>query len=287
MKNVHDIFESLGLHADRILLASVSRRGTFKPGKCRPIVVQFVRMQDRHDVLLKRRESKKINITIVEDLPPEIATIRSKLVPSYQAALNISHLKERVSLGMDTLYLDGKSYTCNNLHELPVEIRPETLCEKYDVNTMCFFHGESKLSNFHITSFKFRDTAYNSSEQAFHYTCAMTFGDTSRAQMILEEPSPRRQKGLSEGIKGYDEITWKSQQFDVMLAINTAKFSQVTELREHLLSTGTRVIGESNPRDTYWGTGIPTHDKDSLNPSKWQGENNMGKILMSLREQFK
>jgi ribA/ribD-fused uncharacterized protein len=52
-----------------------------------------------------------------------------------------------------------------------------------------------------------------------------------------------------------------------------AKFSQHPELRKELLDTGDKVIGEANPRDTYWGIGTAMDSDKAKRPSKWRGQN--------------
>ena len=67
-----------------------------------------------------------------------------------------------------------------------------------------------------------------------------------------------------------------------------AKFVNPTHgLMEKLLATGDAIIGEANPRDKYWGIGTSADTADAKNPAKWKGQNQLGKILMKLREEFK
>ena len=65
-----------------------------------------------------------------------------------------------------------------------------------------------------------------------------------------------------------------------------AKFVQHPELRKQLVGTGSKQIGEANPRDSYWGIGSGVESDKSKCPSKWRGQNRMGKCLMKLREVF-
>jgi predicted NAD-dependent protein-ADP-ribosyltransferase YbiA (DUF1768 family) len=56
-----------------------------------------------------------------------------------------------------------------------------------------------------------------------------------------------------------------------------AKFSQNAELRQLLLSTGSATIEYHSNNDPYWGK-----RKTDL-----QGENNLGKMMMRLREKLR
>ena len=65
-----------------------------------------------------------------------------------------------------------------------------------------------------------------------------------------------------------------------------AKFVQHPELRKELQATGDKLIGEADPRDTYWGIGTSMDLEKAKFPSKWRGQNKLGKILMALRNTF-
>ena len=65
-----------------------------------------------------------------------------------------------------------------------------------------------------------------------------------------------------------------------------AKFTQHPELRKQLLDTGDKPIGEASPRDTYWGIGTSVESEKSKHPTKWRGQNRMGRLLMKIREEF-
>jgi predicted NAD-dependent protein-ADP-ribosyltransferase YbiA (DUF1768 family) len=52
------------------------------------------------------------------------------------------------------------------------------------------------------------------------------------------------------------------------------------------METGDKLIGEANARDSYWGIGTSIESDKSKVPSKWRGQNKLGKILMNLRSEF-
>ena len=66
-----------------------------------------------------------------------------------------------------------------------------------------------------------------------------------------------------------------------------AKFVQHPELQKQLLETGERQIGEADARDSFWSIGTSENTEKSADPSKWKGQNRLGKILMALRDEFK
>lgn len=66
-----------------------------------------------------------------------------------------------------------------------------------------------------------------------------------------------------------------------------AKFTQHPELRKKLLETGDKIIGKADGRNTFWGIGSSMVSDKSKVPSKWRGQNKLGKILMELRDVLK
>jgi ribA/ribD-fused uncharacterized protein len=66
-----------------------------------------------------------------------------------------------------------------------------------------------------------------------------------------------------------------------------AKFTQHPDLLAKLRSTGSRPIGEANPRDKYWGIGTSSDTSKAKDPAKWPGKNVVGKLLEELRSELK
>lgn len=69
---------------------------------------------------------------------------------------------------------------------------------------------------------------------------------------------------------------WDEVKFSILRDLNFQKYNNSKELRQMLLDTGDAILEEGNTwGDTYWGicNGI--------------GENNLGKILMEIRDSFK
>ena len=85
--------------------------------------------------------------------------------------------------------------------------------------------------------------------------------------------NPIIREGIKRGIKIIDN--WDNLRDDIMYQIVKIKFSQNGELKTLLLSTGTAIIQENSPRDSYWGLG---HDGKGLNK--------LGLILMRIRDEL-
>jgi ribA/ribD-fused uncharacterized protein len=141
-------------------------------------------------------------------------------------------------------------------------------------NTVYGFFGPFRfLSNFHVVQIPYNGLVYPSTEAA--YMSAKTT-DRSIHKLLTQarNPSDARKIGktlvLREG--------WDDMRLEVMEEVNRIKYSQTDyfdsmKLRDMLKVTTPAVLVEANWwGDTFWGecNGI--------------GENNLGKILMKIRE---
>lgn len=110
------------------------------------------------------------------------------------------------------------------------------------------------------------------SEHAFH---AVAFDDADIIEEIFAATSAHN--ALTLAIKYLDQIrpTWEVEKFAAMKEICRAKLEQHTYIQETLKKSGTAILIEDAPKDSCWGRG-----------ADWQGENNLGKIWMELREEI-
>lgn len=128
------------------------------------------------------------------------------------------------------------------------------------------------LSNFYPSKVFFDGITYYNSEAAY------------QAQKCLNPEERRNFSNLSSdeakrlGQKVEMRPDWDKVKFGIMEQVVYAKFTQNPSLAQNLLDTGDKVLKEGNYwKDVYWGVDIRTGE----------GENNLGKILMSLRDDFR
>ncbi|HEY8371251.1 MAG TPA: NADAR family protein [Pseudonocardiaceae bacterium] len=109
-----------------------------------------------------------------------------------------------------------------------------------------------------------------------HYFQAQKFAGTPHAERIRLTPSPmvaaRRARSRDLPLRP----DWDQVRVAVMRRALQAKFTQHTQLRELLLSTGDAELVEHTERDAFWGDG-----------GDGTGENMLGKLLMELRTQLR
>jgi ribA/ribD-fused uncharacterized protein len=216
-----------------------------------------------------------------EDFPQDIQKRRSQLYPAYKLAIEKKH---KARMLVDKLIVDSMVYTVDCFHKLPSDIHPKQLAERSTTDAV-FFHGKySSFSNFHPSEFIPEGQKFNSVEQFYQFKRVSSTGNQSIASEIMDSIDPAEQYQLSKRIIP-DSKKWSDKianQF-MELAVN-AKFQQNDLLRSELLSTSDKLIVECNPHDRIWSCGLKINSPDVEEPDKWLGKNQLGKILIKVRE---
>jgi len=159
----------------------------------------------------------------------------------------------------------------------------ERVTDKY-----VFFWG-SEFSNWYecrLPFIKHKGITFFNTEQAFMWEKAVFFGDMETAANIVKNPDPARCKKLGRLVKGFDAHKWSEVSYNIMVAVNYAKYDQSSRLRHTLFETGDKILVEASPYDTIWGIGLHWEDDDCLDPANWKGQNLLGKALMEVRKQL-
>ncbi|MDO5558976.1 MAG: NADAR family protein [Oscillospiraceae bacterium] len=146
---------------------------------------------------------------------------------------------------------------------------------------------KSCLSQWYKCTFTVEGTVYHTAEQYMMAQKALLFGDKEIFSRIMQAKEPDEYKKLGRMIRGFDEKIWAQNRCNIVIAGNTAKFSQNDDLKSFLVSTGEKVLVEASPYDNLWGIGINASDDDCNDPEKWPGENLLGFCLMEARDNLK
>lgn len=180
-----------------------------------------------------------------------------------------------------------------------------------------FFHLTSPFSNFHPAKFEYKELTFISNEQFMMFSKAKTFKDEITAQKIIEindEPLAKKfingelsrdditkdkdlsaqwqnlmmkAKKLGRGVQNYDESIWNQRRSKVVLFGARLKFTQNLDLKELLVNTGDTYMIEAASRDSIWGIGLSEYEAKRIPPEQWPGLNLLGKVLDSLKAEFK
>ncbi len=135
------------------------------------------------------------------------------------------------------------------------------------------FRGEYRfLSNFYPSLLIVDGLPYETLEHA--YQAAKT-DDLASKEQIRTASSAKEAKQFGRSVVLIDD--WDDKRIDVMAALVKQKFTEHLDLKLRLLLTGKAELIEGNTwRDQFWG-----QTKDGV------GENYLGKILMSVRDNIR
>lgn len=182
--------------------------------------------------------------------------------------------------------------------------KPETTGQDSQTNgdNIIAFYGEkgpyAGFSNWYRSEFITQDpkmskpSQFYSTEQYLMWRKAKLFGDKEMADKILNAVVSvdngkewRKEmmvvKKLGRQVANFNEEIWTQNREQIMRDGLLLKFSQNTELKELLISTGDKIIVEAAPRDRIWGVGVGK--EKATNPKNWRGLNLLGKSLEKVR----
>lgn len=139
-------------------------------------------------------------------------------------------------------------------------------------------------SNWEASPMNIDGVRYNCVEQYMMAEKARVFGDEAVRAKILASPHPKAQKEFGRKVRGYVDETWAAVRYAVVLRGTVEKYRQNAHLRELLLAVpdGVRFV-EASPEDRIWGIGMARSDPDATDPSKWRGQNLLGKAIDEAR----
>ena len=138
---------------------------------------------------------------------------------------------------------------------------------------VCQFRGEyAFLSNFFEVPIEYRGLTYQNAESAFQAQKCLT--DEEKREFTLLSAHTAKSRGRTVALRS----DWQEVKVGFMEEIVYAKFSQNEFLKQMLLDTGDALLKEGNTwNDLFWGVSLETG----------RGENNLGKILMRVRDKLK
>jgi len=131
------------------------------------------------------------------------------------------------------------------------------------------------FSNFSSYQVRWRGELWATSEHAYQ---AAHFFQTAPdlADAIRSCSSAHEAYTIAKANTAKLPADWDNQKIPIMTDIVRAKCMQHDYIRKQLRKTGTLLIVEDSPKDSFWGWG----------PDR-QGRNELGKIWMKLREELR
>lgn len=142
------------------------------------------------------------------------------------------------------------------------------------------------LSNMYEAPMQVEGMTFPTVEHYFQWAKAKQFGDAASQAKIMKTASAKSVKAYGKKITPFEKEVWDEMSTRVMKAGLKAKFMQHPDLLAKLKETGTRPIGEADPRGKVWGIGTSSDTSKAKDPTRWPGQNKMGKLLMELRTEL-
>lgn len=125
------------------------------------------------------------------------------------------------------------------------------------------------LSNFYISPILLDGVRYTCAESAFQ--AQKTDDKALREEIAALPPLKAKKAGRALPLRG----DWDNVKLDIMYRVCREKFTQNAQLGQLLIATcGEELIEGNDWGDTFWGR------------SNGKGENNLGKILMRIRDEL-
>ena len=254
----------------------------------RPIIVRFQRYSDRILIWNGRfvlKNNHQFNIS--ENFPGNIGYNRRKLQPIYKRAKQIGEYNRNISLRGDRLYVNGNTYTIDNIEKLPENIHPKHLCTMENEGALVsggLLSEYSFLSNYSPCDLEYDSVKYETLEQGYGHIRAKYFKDHESAAKILATKNPAEVKRLGYKVRGFKAAEWSKVKEDVMLKLLRIKFRAGTKMAENLKNTGRKLLAESG-RDAFYSCGMSLTHPDVLDTTKWKS-NVLGKLQMKIRNEL-
>lgn len=142
----------------------------------------------------------------------------------------------------------------------------EAIISHTDTEVKGFFAEYRWLSNFELSLISFEGLLYSSTENA--YQAAKTLDKEQRKKFLTITPAEAKKLGRKIVVRE----DWEDVKLAVMREVCERKFNDNEALKLKLLATGDKYLEETNYwKDIFWGV------------CEGKGQNNLGKILMSIR----
>ena len=264
-------------------IVNVKRIGTYSSKRGWPISVQFEQNSEAK-YFWENKGYLPENIHVRKQYSDTTEDQRRILRPVFNAAKKHPDYKGRCKMDNGVLILKGKSFTPENVADLPTDLDPFSVTSRSNSKTIGFFGELNPLSNYHKCNFTVQERKFLSTEQFIQYTKACHFNDINTAAKILQATNAMECKNLSRQIALTDEVErWSKVAPEKCLPGIQAKFQQNPKLKKILMNTGTKTIVESS-YDKLWGTRVPIHSQDCLNNEAWTSTGILGNLLMQTRE---
>ncbi|CAB1118124.1 unnamed protein product [Ectocarpus sp. CCAP 1310/34] len=149
-----------------------------------------------------------------------------------------------------------------------------------------FWKPLSPFSQWTPSTFTVDGVVYSCAEQFFAAETARLLGGRCALQNITRVSDPALHNKFGREVHGFEQSVWEQERENIVLTNSYAKFSQNSELRNHLLGSGDKILAEASPYDRVWGIGLQADHPDAGCTSRWRGLNLLGTALQNVRSHY-
>lgn len=293
-KGVDDTSLAKTFFKDKMAISDVElevayRLGKQRGNKPRLLLVKFSNLIHRNRVWfaksnVKSGEDKKV--WIQEDLPKPLKNVHRTLFRVLKKARSLGGRFPDAQIRGQSLFIQGKSYSVDDLETLPEVLRPSSIATPQSDSVVVFFGRFSPLSNHHPSPFVVGDTQFSCMEQYLAWRRASHSGDADFIRAALTPSDPIVFKGILTNLRQNNPEGWDQKLEEVVTTGLRAKFQQNPLLGRFLCSTHPKEIGEAS-LSKKWGIGLTLVNPDVFDTSKWiAGGNLLGRKLVQIRKEL-
>ena len=310
-----DCINDIGIPITQADIENISRIGKPDKKRSRPRPVKLVlidqTVRDQIFLFKARLRFSELykDIRINKEEPKDIRIRIAKLRQAGQSARKQGH---RVETRPGGISIDGVSFNASNLEDIPKKFMTEadkpksppqntrrlSLFKRCRTNSsasimvgpslqktpygLAFYSEQSFLSNFYNCKICFRNQTFTCLEQGYQCTKSELSDDWATYDRILNMTLQTDMK--REGAKIVTTAFWEAHKLEVMEDLLFCKFQQNKKLYYSLLNTRPWSLIEAT-LDQFWGAGCLLWSV-ALVEGSWEGKNNLGKLLVKVRNFF-
>ncbi len=198
--------------------------------------------------------------------------------------------KKEAFHNVNTLIIDGKPYSVNNLNTLPVSLSTiEVASPTIDDTIIAFYGKQSPLSNFHPAKYNVQGMDFDDNEMFYQKKKSEFVDGREAGTRIMKTTSALDCYKIGLDInKKIDIQAWHSgPAIQAMKEGLKAKFEQNTNIGNFLLSTKRKTLVEASMKDLFWGCGITLRDHVKMLDIHYRpGKKLLGKLLEDIRDEL-
>ncbi|KAI6205614.1 NADAR domain-containing protein [Aphelenchoides besseyi] len=127
---------------------------------------------------------------------------------------------------------------------------------------------------------------HKSAERLYWYMIADHFKDETAKKKILEASNSEAAENAVKSIENFSEKVWNEHRLEAWKHAQQLKLDQHREILNLLVLSKGIYIGVAS-HDKFFGTGWRKNREEANKPVFWDGENEGGKVLMRLRDEYK